>query len=214
MDNKANENISLTTLQRLPNYLRYFKAMAEQGTEYLSSVTIAKDLNLTPMVVKKDLSVALITDGKPKLGYQVAALISDIEQFLGYDNTQDAVIVGVGQLGKALMSYEGFSHYGLNIIVGFDIDEHVRDVNGKKVLPMNKFRNLVERMKIHIGIITVPKENAQEVAELMIRSGIRAIWNWAPVQLNVPEQIAVKQEDLAASLAVLSNRLKELIKKE
>ena len=214
MDSKNTESISLTTLQRLPNYLRYLKTCEQQGIVYISSVMIAKGMDLTPMVVKKDLAVAVITEGKPKLGYCVESLIYDIEKFLGYDNTKDAVIVGVGKLGHALMAYEGFSNYGLNIMIGFDANVTTSEVNGKKILPMNKFVDLVKRLNIHIGIITVPKENAQEIADLMVSAGVRAIWNWAPIKLEVPNNIAVKQEDLAASLAVLSNRLKELMKKE
>jgi len=214
VDSKSNESVSLTTLQRLPNYLRYLRICEQKDITYISSVTIAKDMDLTSMVVKKDLSVALVTEGKPKLGYCVKSLIYDIEGFLGYDNTNDAVIVGIGQLGHALMSYDGFSNYGLNIIVGFDSNVITSEFNGKKILSMNRFVSLVKRMNIHIGIITVPKEYAQEIADLMVQAGIRAIWNWAPVKINVPNDIAVRQEDLAASLAVLSNSLKELMKKE
>lgn len=214
MDSKSTESISLTTLQRLPNYLRYLKTCEQQGITYISSVMIAKGMDLTPMVVKKDLAVAVVTEGKPKLGYCVESLIYDIEKFLGYDNTKDAVIVGVGKLGHALMAYEGFSNYGLNIIVGFDSNVIIGEVNGKKILPMNKFTNLVKRLNIHIGIITVPKEHAQEIADLMVAAGIKAIWNWAPIRIDVPNDIAIKHEDLAASLAVLSNSLNELMKKE
>ena len=139
--------------------------------------------------------------------YHLESLINDIETFLGYTNKKDAVIVGVGQLGRALMSYEGFVNYGLNIVVGFDTDETIHDVAGKKVLMMDKFTNLVSRMNIHIGIITVNKEKAQQIAEMMVEAGIKAIWNWAPVQLRLPDDIVIKQEDLAASLAELSVKL-------
>lgn len=211
MIDKSTDHLSLTTLRRLPVYLRYLRNQSGSGVEYLSSVAIAKDMNLSPMVVKKDLAVAILTEGKPRVGYHLISLIKDIETYLGYSNKKDAVIVGVGQLGRALMSYEGFANYGLNIVVGFDTDETIHEVAGKKVLMMDKFTNLVQRLNIHIGIITVPKELAQHVAELMVNAGIKAIWNWAPVTLQIPDDIVVKQEDLAASLAVLSVKLDEIL---
>ena len=211
MIDKNTDNLSLTTLRRLPVYLRYLRDKSGSGVEYLSSVAIAKDMDLSPMVVKKDLAVAILTEGKPRVGYHLCSLIKDIETFLGYTNKKDAVIVGVGQLGRALMSYEGFANYGLNIVVGFDIDAAIHEIAGKKVLMMNKFSNLVQRLNIHIGIITVPKEFAQQVAELMVNAGIKAIWNWAPVTLRLPDDIVVKQEDLASSLAVLSVKLDEIL---
>ena len=205
------DSLSLTTLRRLPTYLRYFRDKSSSGVSYLSSVAIAKDMDLSPMVVKKDLAVAILTEGKPKVGYHLESLINDIETFLGYTNKKDAVIVGVGQLGRALMSYEGFANYGLNIVVGFDTDETIHDVAGKKVLMMDRFTNLVSRMNIHIGIITVNKEKAQQIAEMMVEAGIKAIWNWAPIQLRLPDDIVIKQEDLAASLAELSVKLEGLL---
>ena len=205
------DSLSLTTLRRLPTYLRYFRDKSSSGVSYLSSVAIAKDMDLSPMVVKKDLAVAILTEGKPKVGYHLESLINDIETFLGYTNKKDAVIVGVGQLGRALMSYEGFANYGLNIVVGFDTDETIHDVAGKKVLMMDKFTNLVSRMNIHIGIITVNKEKAQQIAEMMVEASIKAIWNWAPIQLRLPDDIVIKQEDLAASLAELSVKLEGLL---
>lgn len=205
------DSLSLTTLRRLPTYLRYLRDKSSSGVSYLSSVAIAKDMDLSPMVVKKDLAVAILTEGKPKVGYHLESLINDIETFLGYTNKKDAVIVGVGQLGRALMSYEGFANYGLNIVVGFDTDETIHDVAGKKVLMMDRFTNLVSRMNIHIGIITVNKEKAQQIAEMMVEAGIKAIWNWAPIQLRLPDDIVIKQEDLAASLAELSVKLEGLL---
>ena len=205
------DSLSLTTLRRLPTYLRYFRDKSSSGVSYLSSVAIAKDMDLSPMVVKKDLAVAILTEGKPKVGYHLESLINDIETFLGYTNKKDAVIVGVGQLGRALMSYEGFANYGLNIVVGFDTDETIHDVAGKKILMMDRFTNLVSRMNIHIGIITVNKEKAQQIAEMMVEAGIKAIWNWAPIQLRLPDDIVIKQEDLAASLAELSVKLEGLL---
>ncbi len=158
--------------------------------------------------VRKDL--AMVSDGgRPKIGYQRLGLISDIEQFLGYDNTNNAVLIGAGKLGRALMGYTGFSEYGLNIVAAFDamMTEPVTDDSGKPILPMSELKHLCEERKILIGIITVPTEYAQSVCDELISYGIKAIWSFAPVHLDVPAGILVQYENMATSLAVLSKHL-------
>ena len=142
-------------------------------------------------------------------------MIDDLEEYLGYKNVNEAVVVGAGQLGKALLSYRGFDNYGLRIVVAFDRDASVvgSEIGGKLVLPVSKMQGLCERMGIHIGIITVPAEGAQQVCDEMVAGGILAIWNFAPVHLTVPGHILVQDENMAASLAVLSKHLMEKIKK-
>jgi len=149
--------------------------------------------------------------GKPKVGYNTEALIAELEEFLGYNDVDDAIIVGAGKLGKALLTYGGFKDCGMNIVAAFDIDEEVceEDYSGKRILTMDKLMDLCERMRVRIGIIAVPAENAQAICNLLIESGILAIWNFAPVHLDVPEGILVHNENLAASLALLSKQLKE-----
>lgn len=205
--------ISKAALQRLPGYLLYLKNKRSEGTEYISSTIMADDLKQNPVQIRKDLSLVSRQPGKPKLGFEINGLIKDIKDFLGYNNTKEAVIVGVGGLGKTLLSYGGFQSYGLSIVAGFDVDEATvsRSYGGKTIFPMDRFVELVRRMNINIGIITVPKEHAQDVCELMISSGIKAIWNFAPAHLVVPEGIELKNEDLAASLALLSRKLEEAL---
>jgi len=120
-------------------------------------------------------------------------------------------LVGAGSLGKALLSYSGFENYGLNIVAAFDIDkEKVRTrINDKEVLPVEEMENICRRLNIHIGIITVPAQYAQDVCDKLIASGILAIWNFAPVHLSTPEGILVRNENMAASLAILSHHLQE-----
>ena len=168
------------------------------------------------MQVRKDLSVISTVAGKPKLGFEIADLIGDINRILGYDNVTDAVLVGAGGLGSALAGYDGFRHYGLNIVAVFDSDPERIDkaVNGIRVFDAEQIRHLVRRLNVLIGIICVPKGAAQQVADELIEGGVRAIWNFAPVHLNVPENIAVKNEDMAASLAILSKRLAEILNTE
>ena len=157
---------------------------------------------------------AIKSGGRPRTGYLLEKLIADLETYLGYGNVNDAVLAGVGHLGRALLSYKGFETYGLNIVVGFDVDDNVigTEVTGKKVLPLNKMAGLCKRMHVNIGIITVPPEQAQEVCDLMISAGIQAIWNFAPIKLKVPEDVIVQNENMASSLAVLSKHLKKKIK--
>ena len=214
-NNKEIQNVSKATIGRLPAYHRYLKEKLAEGEKTISSTSIAEDLHLNAVQVRKDLSVISTVAGKPKLGFEIAELIEDINRILGYDNVTDAVLVGAGGLGSALAGYDGFKNYGLNIVAVFDSDPEIIDstVNGIKVFDAAQIQHLVRRLNVLI-IITVPKSAAQKVADELIEGGVRAIWNFAPVHLNVPENIAVKNEDMAASLAILSKRLAEILNNE
>lgn len=205
-------SISKQTLQRLPVYLNYLKTLPENKTENISATTIADALKLNDVQVRKDLA-SVSSGGRPKIGYVTEKLIADIERFLGYDNRDSAVIVGVGNLGHALLSYGGFVRYGLEIVAAFDSDSEVAGtvVNGKRVLPAADIKKVCSDLKVRIGIITVPGENAQEVCDALIDGGIMAVWNFAPVHLNVPDGVLVQNENMACSLAVLSQHLREKI---
>lgn len=208
-DTKETIQISKAALARMPGYLLYLKNRRAEGMEYISSTLMAEDLKQNPVQVRKDLAIVSHCPGKPKLGFEITGLISDIEDFLGYNNTSEAVIVGVGQLGKTLLSYGGFDSYGLKIVAGFDAKAELAGTvwGEKRIFSVDKFSELVRRMNILIGIITVPKDQAQIVCDMMIKAGIKAIWNFAPAHLVIPEGIVVKNEDLAASLALLSKEL-------
>ena len=207
------KSFSIACVQRLPNYLSYLKTKRNQGTEHISTVTMASELNLNAIVVKKDLQQVSSTEGKPNVGFSVDRLIKDIESFLGFDNTKDAVLIGAGNLGSVLLSYKGFEKYGLNIVAAFDNNDDIIDseIHGKRIFDIKRLPNLVRRMAIHIGILTVPKDCAQSVCDMMTDAGIRAIWNFAPITLAVPDDVVIYNEDLAASLAVLSKKLKEIL---
>lgn len=206
----VNRSISKQTLLRLPLYLNYLKQFGENQPEHISATTISEALRLNHVVVRKDLA-SVSTAGKPKIGYKTADLIAELEAFLGYNDVDDAIIVGAGKLGKALLTYKEFRDCGMNIVAAFDIDEELYDddYGGKRILPMDKLMDLCERMRVRIGIITVPAENAQAICNLLIESGILAIWNFAPVHLEVPDGVLVHNENLAASLALLSKQLRE-----
>ncbi len=204
------QNISRQTLQRLPGYLSYLKSLPDSGPKCISATVIAEALGLNHVVVRKDLA-AVSGSGRPKIGYVRLELIGELEAFLGYDNLEDAVLVGAGRMGRALMAYDGFQQYGLNIVAAFDSDPGLAytEAEGKKILPMEKLGDLCRRMGIHMGIITVPGPSAQAVCDLLTDSGVLAIWNFSNVHLDVPEGVLVQNENLAVSLAILSNHLKE-----
>lgn len=207
MNNK--ENISRATLNRLPSYLRYLYELDRKNVTTVSSTLIAAGLDLNPVQVRKDIAVVSTVAGKPKTGYAIKELIADFENFLGYHNTRDAILVGAGGLGHAILGYDGFAKYGLNIIAAFDIDSKLINtaINGKPVYDMSKLKGVVERYNIRLGIITVPSQAAQEVADIMVEAGIQAIWSFSAKHLNLPPDIALKHEDLAASLALLRMQL-------
>lgn len=213
---KADAVASKATISRLPVYLRFLRDKLKAGDENVSSTAIADELRLNPVQVRKDLALVSAESGKPKLGFRVKELIEGIESFLGLCNTHDAVLCGVGSLGSTLLKYEGFKNYGLNIVAAFDTNAAVigKKINGIAVLEYEALPKTVKRLNIKMGIITVPKSVAQNVADTMAQSGIRAIWNFAPVHLSLPEEVAVKYEDLAASLAVLGKKLEDNLRKE
>lgn len=206
--------ISKSVLKRLPGYLAYLKGIRESATPYISATALANALGMGEVQVRKDL--AMVSDGgRPKIGYLRERLIDDIEQFLGYDNTTDAVLIGAGKLGQALLGYSGFSAYGLNILAAFDANPDLKETDdGKSVYHISELQQFCKDNKVLMGIITVPQEYAQDVCNQLIECGIKAIWNFAPVHLDVPSNILVQHENMATSLAVLSMHLQAQIKEK
>lgn len=205
-----NPEISKSVLRRLPIYLAYMKTLSGVDYTYISATSIANALNMGEVQVRKDLALVSCS-GKPKVGYLRSALIEELEHFLGYDYTDQAVLVGAGKLGQALMDYSGFQSYGLDILAAFDISpEKETTTGGKPILPMERLAEFIRANKIRIGIITVTENNAQEVCDTLVQCGIRAIWNFAPVRLEVPKQVLLQNENLASSLAVISMHMQAL----
>ncbi len=200
-----NTGLSRQALARMPLYMSYLKKL--EGVEYISAPVLAASLDLNDVQVRKDLAAVSRRPGLPKKGFPVKGLLYDIADVLGYHNEKDAILVGAGQLGKALLSYKGFEEYGIRIAAAFDTDQSM--VDGKTIFPVSKMKDLCGRMKIHIGIITVPAAAAQQVCDELIDCGILAIWNFAPVHLNTPSSILVQNENMASSLALLSNHLRQ-----
>jgi len=206
------KKVSKSVLKRLPGYLAYLKNMPEGCPTHISATALANALGMGEVQVRKDL--AMVSDGgRPKIGYHRESLIDDIEQFLGYDNTTDAVLIGAGKLGQALMGYKGFDEYGLNILAAFDVNPKMEMTEeGKPVYHISKLESYCRKHKVLMAILTVPGEHAQEAADQLIASGIKAIWSFAPVHLDVPPHILVQYENMATSFAVLSMHLQAQMK--
>jgi redox-sensing transcriptional repressor len=194
----------------MPLYLSYLKSLPKDDTVHISATVMANDLKLNDVQVRKDL--AQVSDGgRPKIGYIIEDLMKDIEHCLGYDNVDTAILIGAGNLGRALLAYDGFSEYGMDIVTAFDVDETIIGTTmcGKQVLPMDKLPSVCKRMKIKIGIITVDSQEAQNVCDVLVNNEVLAIWNFAPVHLNVPDHVLVQNENMVNSLAILSNHMAE-----
>lgn len=215
MENNKETHISISTqaLARMPYYLHYLNQLRNEGVEIIASPTIASDLSLNEVQVRKDFAAISTTKGKPKTGFMIQDLIYNMEHLLGYHNVKDAVLVGAGSLGKALLSFKGFESLGMNIIAAFDNNEELigSQLSGKKVLSHEKISSVCRRLNVNIGIITVPADQAQMACDQLVAGGILAIWNFAPVHLMVPSNIMVQNENMAASLAILSKHLQDKI---
>lgn len=203
-------SVSILTVQRLPGYLQYLKRLSNEGIPTVSATVIAEALGLNDVQVRKDLA-SVSKGGRPKVGYVTDELIHDIELFLGYHNTNRAILVGVGNLGRALMSYEGFSQYGLHIEAGFDLSPEIvgKEIAGKPVLPIAQMEQYCKAKSIRLAVLTVPSKEAQNVCEQLLSCGILAIWSFASAHLQVPAGVLVRYENMATSLALLSNHLAE-----
>ena len=202
--------ISKATLGRLPSYLEFLRNLPPDKVPYISATAIAKHLGLGEVQVRKDLA-AVSGAGKPKLGYGTAELVEKFEDFLGCNQLTPAVLVGAGKLGRALLQYDEFEKYGVKISAAFDSNERVISLGSKtEILPMNQFEYFCKTKNIKLGIITVGEGSAQAVCDQMVKSGITAIWNFAPCKLKVPVGILLQNENLALSLAHLNNQLCKL----
>lgn len=200
-----NKTISAPTLKRLPSYYNIICQALESGEKYISSATIAKSLDIDDTQVRKDIAITGYV-GKPKVGFDVKEFKSHLEDYLGFNKTKEAFLVGAGNLGIALAKYDGFKKYGLEILALFDNDPLKIGVvvAEKEIFHLSKLPDLASRINIQLVILAVPAETAQKVANFLVDSGIKAIWNFAPVNLNVPEDVIVSNQDLGANFITFS----------
>jgi len=191
-------------IRRLPSYLQIARQAEADGLEYLSGTVISTELNYEPIQVRKDLSMTGIV-GRPRRGYPVKPLVKSIEHFLGWDNPKNVVLIGAGNLGTALTGYQEFAVHGLNFVAAFDTnpDRIGKYIHGVPVLSLNSFEENVKNLGATLAVLTVPSSQAQQVADLIVKSGINAIWNFTNTKIDVPAHVAVQKEDLTSGYAML-----------
>ena len=195
-------------LRRLPWYLAYVSLLRERGVEYVSSTGIARGINVDASQIAKDLSF-LDIKGKTRIGYEVALLDHKLEEFLGFRKRHRAAIIGVGSLGRALMQDSGLTNYGLEVVAGFDVDPAKIGTTheGMPVYDVACLGEKARELGMEIGIVTVPVEYAQDAADSIVEAGLKAIWNFTPYRIQVPEEIVVTNTSIYAHLAVMYNRM-------
>lgn len=208
---KLSEKVPEPTLRRLPWYLSNIKLMKERGEQYVSSTQISRQINVDASQIAKDLSYVKIA-GRTRVGYEIDALIEVLESFLGFTRLHQAYLFGVGSLGGALLRDSGLHHFGLEIVGAFDVNPDLvgTEINGIPIYHSDTFEEHARRERVPIGVLTVPINIAQEVTNQMVAGGIKAVWNFTPFRIRVPEQIVVQNTSLYAHLAVMFNRLNEI----
>ena len=205
---KEADKVPEPTLRRLPWYLSNIKLMKEKGEQYVSSTQISKEINIDASQIAKDLSYVNIS-GRTRVGYNIDALIEVLESFLGFTNMHKAFLFGVGSLGAALLRDSGLHHFGLEIVAAFDVNPELvgKDLNGIPIFHSDDFETKMKEYDLNIGVLTVPINIAQEITNKMVDGGIKAVWNFTPFRIRVPENIVVQNTSLYAHLAVMFNRL-------
>lgn len=202
--------VTKATLGRLPMYLQYLKGLDLSKYPTISATIISKEMGLGEVQVRKDLG-SVSGKGRPKIGYVTTELMAQIEAYLSPTEYTNAIIVGAGKLGRALLGFDGFADFGLSIIAAFDADEAKSGTtgSGKTIYGMSCLKKFCEKNKVRIGILTVPHEAAQETCDMLVKSGIKAIWNFTMQALSVPDDVVVRQENLALSLAYLNEQIRK-----
>lgn len=205
---KEADKVPEPTLRRLPWYLSNIKLMKDKGEQYVSSTQISKEINIDASQIAKDLSYVNIS-GRTRVGYNIDALIEVLESFLGFTNMHKAFLFGVGSLGAALLRDSGLHHFGLEIVAAFDVNPELvgKDLNGISIFHSDDFEAKMKEYDVNIGVLTVPINIAQEITDKMVDGGIKAVWNFTPFRIRVPENIVVQNTSLYAHLAVMFNRL-------
>ncbi|BDU76024.1 redox-sensing transcriptional repressor Rex [Mesoterricola sediminis] len=198
--------LPLTTVQRLPNYLRVVREMHRAGREVVSSARLGELLRLDPVQVRKDFGLIGIV-GRPKIGFRTSELVEAIEGHLNWNRVSAAILVGAGHLGQALLGYRGFANHGLEIRAAFDLDPRSGEVHGIPVHPMHELEARLPELGARMAILTVSPEAAQEAARRLAAAGIEGIWNFTGATLDLPPAVIVQNQDIAVGLAVLSARL-------
>lgn len=208
MENSELKNLIIIPKSTLERYKLYQRILSCEKREYISSEEIGKSLYISPDQVRKDLTY-LKNRGIPKKGYFVKTLLRELNELFGITRTMKVILVGAGHLGQALINYPGFKKYKIEIVAVFDNDPNKIDtfVGDLAVLPLEDMPRIIRRFQVKVGIICVPDTEAQKVANLLIANKIKAIWNFAPVNLSVPPNIILRNEDITGGLLTLKHIL-------
>ena len=208
LQKKDSMKVPEPTLRRLPWYLSNVKLLRKKGERFVSSTQISKEINIDASQIAKDLSYVNIS-GRTRVGYEIDTLIAVLEDFLGFTNIHKAFLFGVGSLGGALLRDSGLNHFGLEIVAAFDVNPDLvgTALNGIPIYHSNDFEKKMREYDVNIGVLTVPIEIAQIITDTMVAGGIKAVWNFTPFRIRVPEDIVVQNTSLYAHLAVMFNRL-------
>ncbi|MCI6158553.1 MAG: redox-sensing transcriptional repressor Rex [Selenomonadaceae bacterium] len=202
---KKPATISKATIDRLPLYFRTLRLAQDEGIDIISSEELGRRLGITAEQIRKDLA-SFGQFGKKGVGYYVNELKRNVGQILGLDHHWNIAIVGIGHLGVALANYQNFVTLGFNLVALFDQDPNVigSRVNHVKVEDIRDLKRIVKERNIQIGIIAVPAAFAQGVADQLVAAGIKGIWNFAPIKMQVPASMHIVNEDLSIGLSSLS----------
>ena len=208
LQKKDSTKVPEPTLRRLPWYLSNVKLLRKRGERFVSSTQISKEINIDASQIAKDLSYVNIS-GRTRVGYEIDTLIAVLEDFLGFTNIHKAFLFGVGSLGGALLRDSGLNHFGLEIVAAFDVNPDLvgTALNGIPIYHSDDFEEKMQAYDVNIGVLTVPINIAQEITNKMVDGGIKAVWNFTPFRIRVPEDIVVQNTSLYAHLAVMFNRL-------
>jgi redox-sensing transcriptional repressor len=208
-DSKLASGLSASLVERLYNYYLLANRAKSQGQSHISSRQLAEFLQVGDTQVRKDMA-AINMVGQPKRGYEIDATIASLRRTMGLDQVHRAVLCGVGRLGRALLMYSRFTEFGFHMVGAFDVREEVigEDVAGTSVLHIDRLTEVIDIFSVEIGILTVDVWAAQEICDRMVASGVKAIWNFAPIHLRVPQHVLVRHEDFAGSLSVISHHLR------
>ena len=208
LQKKDSTKVPEPTLRRLPWYLSNVKLLRKRGERFVSSTQISKEINIDASQIAKDLSYVNIS-GRTRVGYEIDTLIAVLEDFLGFTNIHKAFLFGVGSLGGALLRDSGLNHFGLEIVAAFDVNPDLvgTALNGIPIYHSDDFEEKMQAYDVNIGVLTVPIEIAQKITDTMVAGGTKAVWNFTPFRIRVPEDIVVQNTSLYAHLAVMFNRL-------
>lgn len=207
------KKVSMAVIRRLPKYHRYLADLLDKEVYRISSKELSEIIGFTASQIRQDLN-NFGGFGQQGYGYNVEELYNELSKILGLDKLYNTIILGAGNLGQALANYSGFRRSGFKVKALFDINPKLvgMKIQDLEVMDVGKMEEFIKKENITIAVICTPKEKAQESANQLIKCGIKGIWNFAPMDITVPEHIRVEEVNLSESLYVLSYMLNDVNK--